>query len=259
MTQPSIDTSNLTAIDAVFERLVIDIVQGTHPQGSRLPAERELARRLGASRPTLREALRRLGAWNLVEPRRGSGVVVKSYRDWSIEVVPAYIRHGKPEAGQPTISRILLDILNLRRALLLEVLCQAASRVGPAGVEAARSAAARAWGLREDPVAHARADLEVMRLLIEGASFTPGLWALNRIATIWIELIEALRSIVRVPDDYVETYSRFFDQIAAGQVAAACELMAAHLHRHDEQLLDATGLSANVTAQLDRARQRDAS
>jgi GntR family transcriptional regulator, transcriptional repressor for pyruvate dehydrogenase complex len=242
VTLPSIDTANLTAIDAVFERLVIDIVQGTHPQGSRLPAERELARRLGASRPTLREALRRLGAWNLVEPRRGSGVVVKSYRDWSIEVVPAYIRHGKPGVGQPTISRILLDILELRRALLLDVLGQAAARVEAPAVEAARAVVGRAWAAREDAVAYAREDLEVMRMLVEGAGVTPGLWALNRIATIWIDLVEALKALMRVPDDYVESYGRFFDLIIAGNPAGALDEMRAYLLRHDEALLATTGL-----------------
>src|SRR5690242_8291325 len=50
-----------TAIESVFERILADIVKGVHPAGTRLPAERELARLLGASRPTLREALRRLG------------------------------------------------------------------------------------------------------------------------------------------------------------------------------------------------------
>ena len=244
MTQTPIVAPNVTAIDAIFDRLVIDIVQGTHPQGSRLPAERELARRLGASRPTLREALRRLGAWNLVEPRRGSGVVVKSYRDWSIEVVPAYIRHGKPLAGQPTISRILVDILALRRALLLEVLRQAARRIEPTGIAAAREAAARAWEHRENALEHAREDLDVLRLLVENAGYTPGLWALNRIATIWLDLVGALQAMMRAPEDYVETYTRFFDLIAAGDPSAAFEQMTAYLDRHDAALISAAGLSA---------------
>src|SRR5262252_8430391 len=114
--------TEVTAIDAVFETLLKDIVGGTYPSGTRLPAERELARQLGASRPTLREALRRLGEWNLVEPRRGSGVVVRPYRDWSIEVMAAYLKYGKPEAGQPTIARMLLDMMGVRRAVVVQVI-----------------------------------------------------------------------------------------------------------------------------------------
>lgn len=236
--------ATVPAIDAVFERLVIDIVQGTYAQGSRLPAERDLARRLGASRPTLREALRRLGAWNLVEPRRGSGVVVKPYRDWSIEVVPAYIRYGKPVEGQPTIARILVDILTLRRALLIEVISQAARRVQPDGIAAAREAAARAANHRDDPEAHARQDLDVLRLLVESSGFTPGLWAINRISTIWLDLVGALKGLIHAPEAYGAEYERFFELIAEGNPNAAIEQMASYLDRHDQALVNAAGLSA---------------
>jgi len=44
--------------------------------GARLPSERELAGRLGVSRPTLREALRSLQSEGRVEIRHGSGVFV---------------------------------------------------------------------------------------------------------------------------------------------------------------------------------------
>ena len=63
MALPNPDPNPTTAIDAVFERLLADIVGGVYPAGSRLPAERELSRHLGASRPTLREALRPLCEW----------------------------------------------------------------------------------------------------------------------------------------------------------------------------------------------------
>jgi GntR family transcriptional regulator, transcriptional repressor for pyruvate dehydrogenase complex len=241
MIPSDLDLPTLTAIDAVFERLLIDIVQGTYPQGARLPAERELSRLLGASRPTLREALRRLGAWNLVEPRRGSGVVVKPYRDWSIEVVAAYIRHGKPQPGQPSIARILVDILTLRRALLVEVLRQSAGRIPPGSTEAARSAMARAWSNRADPSRYAQDDFDVMRLIVECAQYTPGLWVLNRISTIWLEFVEALKMLMRLPADYIETYTQFFDLIDAGQSEAAAKVIEAYLLRHDAELAAAAG------------------
>jgi GntR family transcriptional regulator, transcriptional repressor for pyruvate dehydrogenase complex len=233
-------TTELTAIDAVFETLLKNIVGGTYPSGTRLPPERELARQLGASRPTLREALRRLGEWNLVEPRRGSGVVVRPYRDWSIEVLAAYLRYGKPETGQPGVARMLLDVLAMRRAVALEVVRLTAARVPKGGTAGARAAMARAWSLR-DQVGYAREDFEVMRIIAEAAQFTPGLWLLNRLAEMWIDAATTLRFVVRPPDDYVTVYTRFFDLIEAGEADAACTLMADYLERHDAKLVKALG------------------
>jgi DNA-binding FadR family transcriptional regulator len=234
---PVPEVSN-TAIDTVFEKLLADIVGGKHAPGARLPAERELSRQLGASRPTLREALRRLGEWNLVEPRRGSGVVVRPYRDWSIEVIGAYIKFGKPEANQPSIGRILLDLLAVRRAMALEVIRLTATRIPKGGTANARAAMARAWSLRDTP-AYAREDFEVMRQVAEAARFTPGLWLLNRMSKLWLDAAAELRFAIRPPDDYVTVHSKFFDLLEDGQADAAVKLMADYLDRHDQALAKA--------------------
>ncbi len=227
--------NEVTAIEQVFEKLLEAIVRGTYSAGTRLPAERELARQLGASRPTLREALRRLGEWNLVEPRRGSGIVVRPYRDWSIEVIGAYMRYGKPDALQPSLGRILIDMLAMRRALVLEVIRMTASRVEPGATKAARLAMARAWSMRDQPT-YVREDFEVMRQMCEAAKFTPGLWLLNRIADIWVEGAASVHFSVRPPDDYVAVHTKFFDLIEAGQGDDACALMKEYLERHDEAI-----------------------
>jgi GntR family transcriptional regulator, transcriptional repressor for pyruvate dehydrogenase complex len=229
-----------TAIDAVFEKLLSAIVGGTYPAGSRLPAERELSRQLGASRPTLREALRRLGEWNLVEPRRGSGVVVRPYRDWSIEVIAPYLRYGKPDPGQPTIARILLDLLAIRRALVLEVIGLTAPRIPKGGTAHARAAMARAWSLR-DHVEYIREDFEVMRQVAEAAKFTPGLWLLNRLAKLWLDAADELKFVLRPPDDYVMVHGKFFDLLEANDADGARKLMADYLERHDAILAKALG------------------
>jgi len=232
-----------TAIDAVFEKLLSDIVRGVHPAGTRLPAERELSRQLGASRPTLREALRRLGEWNLVEPRRGSGIVVRPYRDWSIEVIAAYLRYGKPDTTQPTIGRLLLDLFAMRRAVVVEVIRLTAARVPRGGTAGARQAMARAWSLRDKP-AYAREDFEVMRHIVEAARFTPGLWLLNRIADIWLDAASAIRFAIRAPDDYVAVHTKFFDLIENGHADAAVTHMSDYLERHDDQLVKALQILA---------------
>jgi GntR family transcriptional repressor for pyruvate dehydrogenase complex len=54
------------------------IVRGDLQAGQRLPAERELAARLGVSRPSLREAVRALIALNILESRHGEGTFVSS-------------------------------------------------------------------------------------------------------------------------------------------------------------------------------------
>ena len=49
---------------------------GEYPAGSRLPPERDLAKQLGVSRPSVREALIALEVEGLVEVRIGSGIYV---------------------------------------------------------------------------------------------------------------------------------------------------------------------------------------
>ena len=52
------------------------ISQGELAVGSRLPAERDLAKQLGVSRPSVREALIALEVEGWVEVRTGSGIYV---------------------------------------------------------------------------------------------------------------------------------------------------------------------------------------
>lgn len=229
---PEDPEATTTAIDAVFEKLIEAIVSGTYAAGTRLPAERELARQVGASRPTLREALRRLGEWNLVEPRRGSGIVVRPYRDWSMAVIPAYLRYGKPAPSQPSVAQLLADMLSMRRAIVLEVVRSTASRVPAGGTAGARLAMARAWSMRDQP-SYSREDFEVLRQMVEAAKFTPGLWLLNTVSSIYFELTTSFQAAVRPPADYVQVHTRFFDLVESHQAEAACALMRDYLERHD--------------------------
>ena len=54
------------------------VKNGEFPAGARLPPERDLARQLGVSRPSVREALIALEVEGLVEVRIGSGIYVQS-------------------------------------------------------------------------------------------------------------------------------------------------------------------------------------
>ncbi|WP_116132385.1 FCD domain-containing protein [Tropicimonas sp. IMCC34043] len=61
---------------AVVNQIELLILRGVLAPGERLPAERDLAERLGVSRPSLREALVELEARGLIQRRAGAGIFV---------------------------------------------------------------------------------------------------------------------------------------------------------------------------------------
>ena len=61
---------------AVVRQIEELILRGILRPGERLPAERELAERLGVSRPSLRDALSELQGTGLLATRPGAGVYV---------------------------------------------------------------------------------------------------------------------------------------------------------------------------------------
>lgn len=225
-----------TAVEAVVEALLADILRGSYPAGTRLPAEREMSKQLGASRPTLREALRRLGEWNLVEPRRGSGIVVRAQTEWTIEVLPAFLRYGTPALGT-SIATMLVDLLALRRALLADIVRLIAPRMSKGGTATARAQLAKAWAARATAGAFVREDFLVMRAVVEASGFLPAVWMLNRIAGVYVEIAAVVT--VRVPDDYVTASTSYLDALERGDGALAATLVGAYLDRHDAAL---TGL-----------------
>jgi DNA-binding FadR family transcriptional regulator len=67
--------------DQIVEDLREQILSGALPDGSRLPAERELATSYDVSGPTIREAIRVLSAMGLVNTRNGSRATVTAQGD----------------------------------------------------------------------------------------------------------------------------------------------------------------------------------
>ncbi|QXJ24002.1 FadR family transcriptional regulator [Actinomadura graeca] len=70
-----------STVDAVLDQLQAQVSGGAWPVGGRIPAETELAARLGVSRPAVREAIRALSHVGMLEVRRGDGTYVRSSAD----------------------------------------------------------------------------------------------------------------------------------------------------------------------------------
>jgi DNA-binding FadR family transcriptional regulator len=105
-----------------------DLVRrGEFAPGQRLPAERDLSRLLGVSRPVVREAMVALEIAGLVEVRTGSG---------------AYVR--EPDNGERAVNagHSPTDILNARMIIEGEVAALAAANASERDIEAAAEAIA---------------------------------------------------------------------------------------------------------------------
>ncbi|MGD9538448.1 MAG: FadR/GntR family transcriptional regulator [Alphaproteobacteria bacterium] len=95
--------------DATYQGLRDGIAGGHFPPGSRLPSERELAERMGVSRPAVREAVRLLVGQGLIEVKPRRGVYVKA----AAEV-------GLADAFSQLIGTDfdrVMELLDVRRAL----------------------------------------------------------------------------------------------------------------------------------------------
>ena len=97
------------------------IAAGEFPPGSRLPAERELAKRFGVSRPSVREGLIALEVQGYVDVRPGSGIVVTTPKGLT---EPAARDEGP------------LEILRARRLIEGEIAAEAAKFIKPNDIAA---------------------------------------------------------------------------------------------------------------------------
>lgn len=113
--------------ELVADRLKNLILDGTHPPGSRLPAERQLAATLGVGRAAVREAIAELVNQGVIQTRRNSGSYVLPQ---AMEV----IREAKTVAGPDTSP---LSTLAARLAIE-PVIAQFAAAVGKRDAELER-------------------------------------------------------------------------------------------------------------------------
>lgn len=67
---------SLTLTEQVARQIAVDIAEGVHAVGAKLPSGRILAEQYGVSAAVIREATERLRAQGLIQSRQGSGSVV---------------------------------------------------------------------------------------------------------------------------------------------------------------------------------------
>jgi|YelNatPaOPRAMG01_1025707.scaffolds.fasta_scaffold05431_3 GntR family negative regulator for fad regulon and positive regulator of fabA len=105
------------------QALISAILDGTYPVGVALPAERELALKLGVTRPTLREVLGRLARDGWVVIRHGRPTMVNDiWRHGGLGVISGVVRsaHALPPAFVDNLLELRLHIAPYYARLAVE-------------------------------------------------------------------------------------------------------------------------------------------
>ena len=156
------------------------IASGSLAPGDRLPPERELAVRLGVSRPTLREAVGALVIMGLLESRQGAGTFVARTADEATAT------------GTPNATTVSIDIdedplgalFELRLLLEPTAAERSASRISDREVAELRQLFEEMVKQQGDPDQFIRLDVEFHRQIQVAAGSTLILSMLDRISSL---------------------------------------------------------------------------
>jgi GntR family transcriptional repressor for pyruvate dehydrogenase complex len=238
MTQSPAERPSARAGDAVA-RVVARLeerVFGAAEPGEQLPSEGELAAEYGVSRLTVREAVKTLQARGLVEIHRGRRPRVAFPDSRPIgDFFAAAIRRD---------PRRLFDLLEVRRALEVQIAALAARHAGRADLAALQGAldGMRALASR-DPDAIHEADLAFHEALAAASG--------NQLLSFLIEAMEGPLRAGRMRSlrghlarggtvaDVIDQHAAILDRIGARDAAGAARAMTEHLASTAKDLLAA--------------------
>ncbi len=224
-----------SAVDACAEAIQSAILSGEYPAGSRLPAERTLAERLGVNRVTVRSALTRLSYARLLQVRQGSGYLV---RDYQRECGPSLLS-GVAELARSRnrLREIARDLLMVRRHLARAVLERARGAGQLSNIEAAVKAFELAVAHGATPEQLADADVEVLRAILDATgSVVLGL-CLNPVIDVLRALPELRHAVYADAADSVAGYRVLLDWL--GRAAPeGLDAVIGELERRDRATLE---------------------
>lgn len=189
--------------DRIAQKLEQSIVDGALQPGERLPAERQLAERLGVSRPSLREAIQKLASKGLLHSRQGGGTYVSQVLKSGMNDPLIAMLRQHPEA--------LYDVLEVRHALEGQAAYYAALRATDDDRKRIHDKFDHMIRLHmdgDDPMAEARADAD-FHLSVAEASHNIVLLHLMR------SLFSVLQNSIKHNLDKLYTIPKVFDALSS--------------------------------------------
>ncbi|WP_055475629.1 FadR/GntR family transcriptional regulator [Gordonia sp. HS-NH1] len=213
-----------SAPEIVFGQIVEGVLSGDLPAGEALPSERELARILGVSRPTVREALKRVAAAGLVSIRQGDGARVQDIaRTGGLDLLPRLLIRGG--ALVPSVAR---SIVEARAAIGPDVAGLAARRATDDHI-ARLTAVLADLAAEPDPVGQQVAALEFWSTVVDAADSIAFRLMYNSLRAAYEPAVPALASMLEPEVGNIDGYRAVVDAVATHDPeraeAAARELL----------------------------------
>ncbi len=237
----------------IADNLRKSILRGEIGAGEKLPAERELADKLGTNRNTLREAVRTLEAFRLVRVRQGEGVSATDFREeGGIALAPHFLTDSPPG---PERARFLADLLFFRKILL--VACAELSATNRSEQDAVRlesiAAAVEAEFSKKRPGGKEdrgkdtaepaetenlmNLDMMFLDTLIRGSGSLLARWFFNEFSPSIRAMLEELRQLWRFPPAYRDMIEKVTGAVRAGKPREAAGALGSYFEELDRTIL----------------------
>lgn len=245
MTTTSIIVQKITLADQIAQQIETSIVGGELAPGEKLAPERQLAKRLEVSRPSLREAIKKLASKGLLHSRQGGGTYVSAgcSADADGFVAGAMVGlHGYPESG--------LDILEVRHALDGQAAHHAAMRANQADRDKIRAAFERLVNLHDsgDVAEGSRADADFHLAIAEASQNFVLLQVTRGLMNTLLASVERNAEVLSAPPDMLDKviaqHEMLMKAVLEGEAEGARQAAQAHVDYVEESLQQGLQIAA---------------
>jgi GntR family transcriptional repressor for pyruvate dehydrogenase complex len=229
--------------DTVSDAIAAALCVGRIMPGEPLPAEGEIAREFGVSKPIAREALRQLSAAGLIFTQQGKVARAKALNGEPLEKILGY-------AVRSSLER-LREANEMRRVIEAGIARLAAQRRDKAGMAAMETALADMQRALKDPAAFTEADILFHLGLAMATGNSMIRMQMEGLRSVQREVSELFsRRASRTDADWNATVGRhrsIYKAIAAGDADLAEEKIMAHFEAADIASLEVASKLAAAT------------
>jgi GntR family transcriptional repressor for pyruvate dehydrogenase complex len=221
--------------EQIVQQIEDSVLNGSLKPGDQLPAERELAQRLGVSRTAVREAVKALREKGLVEAYSGRGTFITDGTSQAArQSFDLMVKIGQQE-GAPYLAE-------LRLILEPGITALAATRVTEEDLVGLREAVAVMDRAQKDPAAFIEADLDFHLALAEAAANPLILSLIDSIVGLLREQRIKIFNVEGGPQRGQFHHKRILDAMERRDSESARNAMRAHLEQvRDDSQLPASG------------------